>query len=166
MFECIVYAHILKGVVYAVGDFEAVACWLPPGADTTDWITSLRSGEWKLLFKLGKEGRRIIFDEYESVLENVKLDILKDRDENSWYLTYIGTLPCARGKGFARKLINTVTDIADAANEPCYLESSKISNIPIYNRFGFETKRTVTINIHNNDIIELPCMVREPVAVC
>jgi GNAT superfamily N-acetyltransferase len=40
-----------------------------------------------------------------------RLDILGDRDASSWYLTFLGTLPAARGLGYSRKLVEYVTKI-------------------------------------------------------
>ena len=35
--------------------------------------------------------------------------------------------------------------VADAAAMPCYLESSKDTNIPIYKSFGFEVTGEITL---------------------
>lgn len=43
--------------------------------------------------------------------EEYRVDILGDRDASSWYLTFLGTLPAARGLGYARKLVEYVTRI-------------------------------------------------------
>ena len=35
--------------------------------------------------------------------------VLADREPQSWYLVYLGTRPDARGKGYARKLVEYIT---------------------------------------------------------
>ncbi|KAF3926544.1 hypothetical protein AA313_de0201093 [Arthrobotrys entomopaga] len=95
------------------------------------------------------------------------MDILGDRDASSWYLTFLGTLPAARGLGYARKLVEYVTKMADATNAPCYLESSHPHNRKIYEKFGFDFKRQVHLTRVNRGTNPIPwdIMVREPV-VC
>jgi len=92
------------------------------------------------------------------------VDILGDRDASSWYLSYLGTLPAARGRGYARKLVEYVTTIADKSNAPCYLESSHLHNRKIYERFGFEYKRTVLLK-RGKVPVPMELMVRDPM-VC
>lgn len=54
------------------------------------------------------------------------------------YLQVIGTDPAKQGKGFGGVVMRKQLAIADAAHLPAYLESSKTTNIPIYQSFGFE----------------------------
>jgi ribosomal protein S18 acetylase RimI-like enzyme len=70
-----------------------------------DWWTILRSGLWRLYYKLSREGRARFYREFLPLLHNTKQEVLGARDENSFYLVYIGTKPKARGKGYARLLI-------------------------------------------------------------
>ncbi|KAF3901502.1 hypothetical protein ABW20_dc0106134 [Dactylellina cionopaga] len=90
----------------------------------------------------------------------------KDYDDY-WSILRSGTLPAARGLGYARKLVEYVTKIADATNVPCYLESSHPNNRKIYERFGFDFKRQVNLTRVNRGTSSIPwdIMVREPV-VC
>lgn len=74
-----------------------------------DWCTILRSGLWRLNYKLSAEGKKRFFHEFLPLLHNTKRQVLGDRDDNSWYLVYVGTKASARGKGYARKLIEHVT---------------------------------------------------------
>jgi hypothetical protein len=62
--EYITYAHVLKGLVTTVGDFEAVALWMPPGQNMDDYITIFRSGMWRLNYRLSPEGKRRFFNEF------------------------------------------------------------------------------------------------------
>ena len=59
-------------------------------------------------------------------------------DKPHWYLQVIGTDPAKQGKGFGSLIMRDQLARADAAHMPCYLESSKDTNIPIYQNFGFE----------------------------
>ncbi|MFG2224287.1 GNAT family N-acetyltransferase [Streptomyces sp. NPDC048644] len=57
--------------------------------------------------------------------------------EAHWYLAVIGADPAARGQGHGSALLRSGLAQADAAGLPVYLESSKPSNLPIYEHFGF-----------------------------
>jgi len=162
--EYMTYAHILKGLVTTVGDdYGAVALWMPPGQNMDDFLTIFRSGMWRLNYRLSPEGRRRLFTEFLPLLHDVKHAILGERDDEAWYLVYIGTKPSGRGKGHCRKLIEHVTKQADAEGRACYLESSNVVNPPIYRKFGFEDKRTVYLHRAEKNI-PLDIMVREPVS--
>ncbi|KAK6363508.1 hypothetical protein TWF730_000939 [Orbilia blumenaviensis] len=163
--EYVVAAHCMHGLVLSIGEnHEGVALWMPPGRDYDDVWSIFRSGMWRLYYQLTKEGRRRYFKETLGLAAVTKVDILGDRDASSWYLTFLGTLPAARGLGYSRKLVEYVTRIADETNAACYLESSHHSNRKIYERFGFEYKRTVHLERVNKGAKPLPweIMVREP----
>jgi predicted GNAT family acetyltransferase len=102
----IVAAHCLRGVVTTIGpDYDAVALWMPPGRNMDDMWTMFRSGMWKLWFRLSAEGRKRYYEESLPLLHRTKAEVLGDRDDDTWYLVYIGTKPSARGRGYAKKLI-------------------------------------------------------------
>jgi len=143
MMEYITYAHILNGQVYQIGDFGAVALWMPPGENMDDLSTIFKSGMWRLFYKLSNEGRKRFFNEFFPLLHDTKAQVLGERDEKSWYLVYLGTRPSARGKGYARRLVEYVTDQADHFGLPTYLESSHLQNRPIYEKLGFEYIKSV-----------------------
>ena len=65
-------------------------------------------------------------------------------EEPHWYLSTIGTASHARGAGGGTALLKSRLDRIDSEHAPAYLESSKESNVPYYERFGF----TVTGEIH------------------
>ncbi|KAF2494256.1 hypothetical protein BU16DRAFT_464709 [Lophium mytilinum] len=163
--EYVTYAHCLKGLVTTVGEgYGAVALWMPPGKNMDDFMTILRSGMWRLNYKLSAEGKRRFFNEFLPLLHDTKHGVLGDRDDASWYLVYLGTRPSARGKGFARKLVEHVTKDADRDGLPCYLESSNPVNPAIYRKLGFEEKRRIHLQRAEKNV-ELDIMVREPVGM-
>lgn len=75
-----------------------------------DWWTMFKSGMWRLRYQLSPEGRKRFFTEFLPLLHRTKYDVLQEFDDYSWYLVYIGTKPEARGKGYARALIEMVTN--------------------------------------------------------
>lgn len=127
MFNYIAAAHILSGEVHVIGsEYDAVALWLPPGGTMDDWWTLFRSGQWRLWYQLSAEGRHRYYNEMLPLLHHTKADVLGDRDSEAYYLVYLGTKPQARGKGYAKKLIKTMTDrVCDSSPE------LRISTLPL-----------------------------------
>ncbi len=78
---------------------------MPPGKNMDDWFTILRSGLWRLYFKLSREGKARFYSEFLPLLHTTKHEIMRERDDHSMYLVYVGSKPSARGKGYARTLI-------------------------------------------------------------
>ena len=78
--------------------------------------------------------------------------------EEHWYLAILGTDPARQGNGVGRSLIAAVTDRCDTTGVGAYLESSKASNVPYYERFGF----VVTGEIQVADSPILYAMWRDP----
>ena len=84
---------------------------MPPGRDIDDWLTSFRSGMWRLEYgwKFSPEAHTRYFKEFVPLLHRTKHEVLGPREDESWYLVYIGTKPESRGKGYAKALIEAVT---------------------------------------------------------
>lgn len=160
--EYVTYAHCLKGLVTTIGpDFDCVAMWMPPGKNIDDIFTILRSGMWRLNWRLSKEGRERFFNEFLPLLAKTKAEVLGKRDEHSWYLNYIGTKPGSRGKGYARQLIEHIGAVADRAGQACYLESSHEINIKIYGKMGFSLRKQIYLT-RSDEEVRMDIMVREP----
>ncbi|KAI0392973.1 hypothetical protein F5Y17DRAFT_467171 [Xylariaceae sp. FL0594] len=172
IFNYIVAAHCYKGVVTTIGpDYEAVALWMPPGKDADDWLTLLRSGMWRLYYQLSAEGRRRYYNELLPVLHRTKHEVMGDRDDDCYYLVYLGTKPSGQRRGYGRKLIEHMAAKADAEGRPMYLESSSETNSSYYKKFGFEIKRDIYLGgetaakggAHSDAApVRLTIMVREP----
>jgi ribosomal protein S18 acetylase RimI-like enzyme len=135
---------------------------MPPGQNMDDLLTILRSGMWRLNYRLSAEGKRRFFTEFLPLLHDTKHATLGADDDDSWYLVYIGTRTSGRGKGHCRKLMEHVTKQADRDGKLVYLESSNEVNPPIYRKFGFEMTRTVHLQRAEKNV-ELDIMVRKPV---
>ena len=135
---------------------------MPPGNNMDDLLTIFRSGMWRLNYLLSKEGKKRFFSEFLPLLHDTKAQVMAERDDDSWYLVYIGTRPSARGNGYAKKVIQHVTRMADAEGRACYLESSNLINRKIYSKLGFELKKNIYLQ-RADEHVELDIMVREPV---
>ncbi|MBS9536042.1 GNAT family N-acetyltransferase [Mycobacterium sp. M1] len=132
--------HHLAGGGVAVahdndGTVGAAALWDPPHRWKEPWGTRLRM----LPGLLGAFGTRLLAAHtVGSLLE------ANHPEEPHWYLAVIGSDPAVRGRGFGQAVMQPRLDQCDAEHCPAYLESSKLENVPYYERFGF----TVTGEIH------------------
>ena len=82
---------------------------MPPGSDIDDWFTMFKSGMWRLRYQLSTEGCKRFFTEFLPLLSRTKTAALGVDDSNSWYLVYLGTKPSSENKGYAKALIEMVT---------------------------------------------------------
>ena len=94
---CDVYSSLLTLIVNAKS--------MPPGQENDDWLTILRSGMWRLYYQLSAEGRKRYYQELLPVLHKAKVETMGDRDNECYYLVYLGTKPAGQRRGYARKLI-------------------------------------------------------------
>ncbi|KUM78425.1 GNAT family N-acetyltransferase [Streptomyces curacoi] len=65
--------------------------------------------------------------------------------EPHWYLALIGADPAAQGQGHGAALLRSGLAKADAAGLPTCLESSKPSNLPFYEHFGFTVREELRL---------------------
>ncbi|ANB15236.1 N-acetyltransferase (predicted) [Sugiyamaella lignohabitans] len=119
LLEYIVYAHIIHGIALEVGDFQGIALWMPPGGNLEHWSTIFMSGMWRMVYKLGSNGRYRYFRGFLPFLTKTKRETLGDDDLKTWYLTYIATSAEARGKGYSRKLVEYVTEMVSKSVWTC-----------------------------------------------
>ncbi|WP_405706109.1 GNAT family N-acetyltransferase [Streptomyces xanthophaeus] len=68
-------------------------------------------------------------------------------DTPHWYLPTLGTEPAAQGAGIGAALVRQQLARCDELGQPAYLESSKATNVPFYQRLGFH----VTHEVHLPD---------------
>jgi GNAT superfamily N-acetyltransferase len=79
--------------------------------------------------------------------------------EPHWYLAYFGVEPGRQGQGVGSAIMSSRLARSDAVGAPAYMESSKESNVPLYEHFGF--RRTGTVPVPEGWPV-LPQMWREP----
>ncbi|MEV0948479.1 GNAT family N-acetyltransferase [Rhodococcus sp. NPDC049939] len=65
--------------------------------------------------------------------------------EPHWYLATIGTGAAFRGRGYGQALLASRLERCDREHAPAYLESSNVTNIPYYERFGFEVTGEIVV---------------------
>jgi GNAT superfamily N-acetyltransferase len=117
--------------------YEAVALWRPPDQwEIPFWQYIVNGAEFLGVF--GFQGARKV---------TWAMDVIEKQHphEPHWYLQAIGTDPDKQGKGYGGVVMRRQLALADAARMPAYLESSKTTNIPIYQSFGFEVTGEITI---------------------
>jgi len=108
-----------------------------------------------------RERLGFFYTEFLPLLHETKAEVLAERDDDSYYLVYLGTKASARGKGYARKLIEHGLRMADAAGCPTYLESSADVNVAYYQKLGFVLQREIRLQ-RAQEPITLHIMVKEP----
>lgn len=116
--------------VWVLGDFAAVAMWIPPGESE---LTEEEEAQVEPMV------RRLAGPRATEVLE------LLERFESShpgdgpphFYLSLLGTDPARRGHGYGMTLLEHNLDLIDREQMPAYLESSNPGNDPRYERRGF-----------------------------
>jgi GNAT superfamily N-acetyltransferase len=112
--------------VWCLGEFSAVALWLPPeigpdgdtiGAVLRDTVSPEKHGDtFAVLEQMGAAHPTY----------------------PHWYLPWFGVNPPLQGNGLGGELMAHCLDIIDADHLPSYLESPNPRNIPFYERHGFE----------------------------
>jgi len=124
------------GACYVTSGYEAVTLWRPPG----QWHLTI----WQYITNgpqlLGVFGSNVL-----SVMGTMDRIEKVHPKKPHWYLQTIGTDPVKQGKGFGSLIMRDQLARVDASHMPAYLESSKITNIPIYKSFGFEVTGEIKI---------------------
>lgn len=73
-----------------------------------------------MYYMLSGEGRKRYFNELLPLLHKTKLEVMGSREADCYYLVYLGTKPKARGRGYARKLIEDMIEVVSFP-EPIWL---------------------------------------------
>jgi ribosomal protein S18 acetylase RimI-like enzyme len=111
--------------VWRLGEYAAVALWLPPAIEPDGDVIGAVLRETVSPDKHG--------DTF-NVLEQMSA---AHPTYPHWYLPWFGVDPHLQGRGLGGELMELCLDIIDADHLPCYLESPNPRNIPFYNRHGF-----------------------------
>jgi GNAT superfamily N-acetyltransferase len=116
--------------VWRLGDFDAVALWIPPGSEPdADAIVDVLSQN------VAAERHEDTF----SVLE--QMDAAHPRNPH-WYLPWLGVDRMHQGTGLGGQLLGQCLDVVDADHLPAFLETPNPRTIPFYERHGFAVTST------------------------
>jgi len=128
---------LTKGALYttAGGPPQGGAIWMAPGRWKIGGLELL--GQLPMLFRVGADTPRSL-----ALLSQVEK---AHPEEPHWYLAVLGTAPEHQGKGVGSALMSPILQTCDAEGIPAYLESSKESNIPFYQRHGFELRDEIKV---------------------
>ncbi len=116
------------GACYTTTNYESITLWRPPNEWDVPFWAYIVNGPKMISAFGGNLGR---------VLSTMDMMEKVHPHEPHWYLQTIGTDPEFQGKGYGGVIMRDRLAAVDAAHMPCYLESSKDTNIPIYQSFGF-----------------------------
>lgn len=136
MFALLFKLGLPHGACYVTDNYESVALWRPPGQwhlHVWDYIVNAPA----MISIFGGGALNIV-----STMDRIEKQHPK---ANHFYLQTVGTDPDKQGKGFGGAIIRHQLAKADAAGVPCYLESSKDTNIPVYQSLGFEVTGEIQI---------------------
>jgi len=124
------------GTCFATSGHECATLWRPPNRWHVHWWQYITNGPEML----GIFGRGAL----NAMSTMGRIEKMHPKKPH-WYLQVIGTDPPKQGRGFAGIAMRQQLAVADASRIPCYLESSKPTNIPVYRAFGFEVTGEIQI---------------------
>jgi ribosomal protein S18 acetylase RimI-like enzyme len=118
---------------YQVGENAGAALWLPPDVHPDEEAVS------SLLESTApKHNQRDAAEIFE------RMGRYHPREPH-WYLPLIGVDPSQQGRGFGSALMQHALIPCDREKKLAYLESTNPSNIPLYERHGFEVLGTIQV---------------------
>jgi len=136
VFQILLKLGLPYGACFMTDGCETAALWRPPN----QWHVPF----WQYIVNapalLGVFGAGVL-----NVMTTMDMVEKQHPKTPHWYLQVLGTDPPKQGKGFASVIMRKQLAIADEQHLPCYLESSKSTNIPVYRAFGFEVTGEIQI---------------------
>jgi ribosomal protein S18 acetylase RimI-like enzyme len=115
-----------RQTAWRLGEFAAIALWLPPGAKADGVAISTVLAE-----SVSANKHADMF----SALE--QMDVAHPKHPH-WYLPWFGVNAALQGRGIGGQLMEACLAVVDASHLPAYLETPNPRNISFYERHGFE----------------------------
>ncbi|MCP3892061.1 MAG: GNAT family N-acetyltransferase [Desulfobulbaceae bacterium] len=140
-------------VITPTETIEGVSIWFSSDKTNISGIEAIQAGLLKLPFQVGLNSFRR-FMKIGSIKTKKRAAIIY---RPYWLCDMIGVNPISQKLGFGGQMFNAKLKEFDESNMPCYLETSKHSNIHFYKKFGFTVLHEY--KIHN---INVYCLLREP----
>jgi len=108
------------------------AAWLLPRSADVDAAESFAKSKY-LASALGSRGK----ENYYRIVRYMAPLAARIVPRDSWYLSIIGIMPSAQGRGLGAALLAGTLAEASGANVTCYLETFTPRNLKFYERVGF-----------------------------
>jgi len=125
--------HLYGTIHTTPGTIEGAAIWLSSGQTGTHVNRIVRSGMVLMPFKMGIGPFRRVMTTL-AILEKLHK---QNVPPEHWYLMVLGVEPARQGHGIGSALMQPILAKADGDHVPCYLETQKARNVPLYQRHGF-----------------------------
>jgi len=150
-----IYLRLTQTNGYALThNFATVALWLPPGKEILTPFNIIYRGYsvlvWSSIFRVISYINEIEKGKQESGLKS-----------QYYVLFVIGTTPEDQGKGLMKHVMYPILEKADKEGVQIWLEATKLSIVPIYERFGFKQVKTVFLD-KSSQKVPLVFMIHEP----
>lgn len=120
-----------QGTAYVNSDYTGAALWTAPNSDSDDG--AVEALLQRALSAADQPDAFAVFSQMETYHPHYP----------HWYLPLLGVDPVRQGQGQGSALLQAVLAQCDRDRLPAYLESSSPSNIPFYQRHGFDVIGTV-----------------------
>jgi GNAT superfamily N-acetyltransferase len=112
--------------VWRLGEFSAVALWLPPDTEADGDAISTVLAE------------TVAADKHEDTFAVLgQMDTAHPACRH-WYLPWFAVDTALQGRGVGGQLMESCLQIVDGTHLPAYLETPNPRTIPFYQRYGFE----------------------------
>jgi ribosomal protein S18 acetylase RimI-like enzyme len=112
--------------VWRLGEFSAVALWLPPGSEAGDEAITTSLAE------------TVAADKHDDMFAVLGQMGAAHPTYPHWYLPWFAVDTALQGRGLGSQLMTPCLQIVDATHLPAYLETPNPRTIPFYQRHGFE----------------------------
>jgi GNAT superfamily N-acetyltransferase len=110
------------------------AAWLLPRSPAVDAAESSAKSAY-LKDVLGPKGN----DNYHRIVEFMGPRAEQVVPAHAWYLSIVGVMPAAQGRGLGAQLLTGTLLEAKSAGASCYLETFTPLNVAFYERIGFKS---------------------------
>lgn len=127
------YGHLF-GEVHTTPSVNAVAVWLPSQAVEITPDRAARCGLDKVEAAVGSAA----WGRFSRVMDGIEHVHRSSVAGPHWYLALIGVEPSRQGQGLGVAMLRAMFARIDGEGLPCYLETFQPTNVPFYQRNGFE----------------------------
>lgn len=118
---------------YVVNGCSGAALWLPPDVESNTEVL------------LDLFHRSVVQSQHQELFAVLSEMERYHIPQPHWYLAILGVEPSQQRKGYGSALMQPVLTDCDQMGISAYLESSKPSNLPFYERHGFELLGTIQV---------------------